>query len=386
MRGGGQNSDSNDTAILWLPATLIVLSVVIWYFFHEQISHFFIIIKMLELKVMVALIRPVAQLLQLLHLPSPDVQKMLAVEYTVSGSNLATISPASLIDLSEYVGSFFRFPVIFLLMIMAGFLFFSPVAQRFKNIYSMASFRDAEHENWPQITPVKSINLLKTDIEKGPWAMAQRPIDFCLENELVDEKARAERGELVISYGSAFKVFALQLGSPWRGIRNCPIHVRALYAAFLAYASYEREEAIALLNQISVSATHSGKLNFSGIDQIIKKYETQPMVAWLERQHAYVGTLMMSLLKMARLSGVVACAEFLWLKPVDRRLWFTLNSVGRQTAVVEVAGVQAHWLAEKKVGRALKTPMVKQAIVGLEEALGQIKFTSDEDRWRDSVA
>ena len=386
MRGGGQNSDSNDTALLWLPITLIVLLVVLWFFFHEAIAHFVIAIKTVELRAMMALISPVAHLMHFFHLPSPQVDKMFAVQQTALSSDPERLSAASLIAYSEYVGSYVRFPVIILLLVMAAFLFFSPVVQRFKNIYTISSFRDAEHENWPHITPVKSVNLLKTDIEEGPWAMAQRPLDFCLAHQLLDKDAKETRGELVILHGSAFKVFALQLGSPWRGIRNCPIHVRALYAAFLAYASYDRAAAIALLNQISVSATKTGKLNFSGVDDMIEKYESQPFVAWLERQHAYVGTLMMSLLKIARLSGVVACAEFLWLKPVDRRLWFTLNSVGRQTAVVEVAGIQAHWLAEKKIARALKTPMVKQAIVGLEEALGQIKFTSDEDRWRDSVA
>ena len=59
------------------------------------------------------------------------------------------------------------------------------------------------------------------------------------------------------------------------------------------------------------------------------------------------GILIASLLEMARIDGVLASAEFLWLKPVDRRMWYMLNCVGRQTAVAEIAGLFAHWQAEK---------------------------------------
>ncbi len=33
--------------------------------------------------------------------------------------------------------------------------------------------------NWPQITPVLDLDLIKTDIDKGPWAMAMTPMQFC---------------------------------------------------------------------------------------------------------------------------------------------------------------------------------------------------------------
>ena len=90
------------------------------------------------------------------------------------------------------------------------------------------------------------------------------------------------------------------------------------------------------------------------------------------------------MLEVARVDGVLATAEFLWLKPVDRRFWYMMNSVGRQVSVVEVSGPFAHWLAEKKVGRALKTPMVKEAVVALEEAMEGILVVNKEDSWHSS--
>ena len=55
------------------------------------------------------------------------------------------------------------------------------------------------------------------------------------------------------------------------------------------------------------------------------------------KANAYVYSFMATLLEVSRSDGVLASSEFLWLKPLDRRLWYVLNHVGRQTAVVEVA-------------------------------------------------
>ena len=55
------------------------------------------------------------------------------------------------------------------------------------------------------------------------------------------------------------------------------------------------------------------------------------------------------MLVAARTDGVLASAEFLWLKPVDRQLWFMLNSIGRRTPFVEVSAPYAHWLVERRL-------------------------------------
>ena len=103
---------------------------------------------------------------------------------------------------------------------------------------------------------------------------------------------------------------------------------------------------------------------------------------WAGNRHAYVLTTMATLLQMARTDGVVATADFLWLKPVDRRLWYMLNSIGRQTVVPEISGPYAHWLAEKKIGRPLVAPMVKEAVTGLEAAVAEILYIAEGDEWQ----
>ena len=95
-------------------------------------------------------------------------------------------------------------------------------------------------------------------------------------------------------------------------------------------------------------------------------------------KHAYLLTVLASLLEASREDGVVPTAEFLWLKPIDRRLWYMLNSIGRQTPFCEVGGPFAHWRAEKAMGRRCLVPMIDEAIKALEIAIKEVKLTPKE--------
>lgn len=216
--------------------------------------------------------------------------------------------------------------------------------------------------------------------------MAEAPLDFCKKHDLlVVEKAEEGPAAWKVKPGEAEQLFVLQMGPLWEGVQVLPIHVKALLVIFVGRANKDKKVVDNLLAQIAMSAAH-GKLDFSGVEESLRKYQDSKLITWLAGRHAYVATLMASMLQIARSDGVLATSEFLWLKPVDRRLWFALNSVGRQTAVVEVSGIFAHWLAEKKLRRPLKTPMVREAVVALEAAVKEILYTADEEKWHTSHA
>ena len=86
----------------------------------------------------------------------------------------------------------------------------------------------------------------------------------------------------------------------------------------------------------------AGKVNFSGTYPLLRKHVQHKVVGKAVSPHAYVLTAMSSLLEVARATGVLASAEFLWLKRFDRKLWYMLSSVGRQTPFPEVAGPFSH--------------------------------------------
>jgi intracellular multiplication protein IcmP len=91
---------------------------------------------------------------------------------------------------------------------------------------------------------------------------------------------------------------------------------------------------------------------------------------------------MASLLELARTEGVMATAEILWLKPLDRRMWYVLNNIGRQVSFVECAGPIAHWLSEKKLNRPLRIPLVEGAVTAMQLALDDVLYIEEKERWR----
>lgn len=278
------------------------------------------------------------------------------------------------------VAKLVRYPCILLMAVMAFVVYRFSGSNHFKQNYSMKSLRQCEVKNWPQITPIVSLDLVKQDINEGPWAMSINPLDFGKEHELVYRQQVGDHLVWGIDEKKASRIFSMQLGRLWRGVDSLPIHAKALMVIFLACATKNRAQAKKFLAQIAASSA-SGKLNFSGVEEAANAYRSSHILKWVSRHHAYNATVMATLLELARTDGVLASAEFLWLKPVDRRLWYMLNSVGRQTAVVEVSGVFSHWLSEKRMKRPLKTPVVKSAVDAYKVALADILYIDESELW-----
>ena len=111
---------------------------------------------------------------------------------------------------------------------------------------------------------------------------------------------------------------------------------------------------------------------------VLQKHQDHKKVQAILKQHRFVLTMMASMLVAARQDGVLAAADFLWLKVVDRRLWFMLNTMGRKTPFPEVAGAFAHWQTELQFGSPIRIPMVEEAVNGLALAMTEIIYTPDE--------
>ena len=113
--------------------------------------------------------------------------------------------------------------------------------------------------------------------------------------------------------------------------------------------------------------------------KLLKKHKDAKLIKKLESRHAYVSTVMAALLELARTDGVLATADFLWLKTIDRQLWYILNNVGRRAAYPEVAGAIAHWRIESRMQRKLITPMIEEAVKALKLAIAEIIYPQDDD-------
>lgn len=218
---------------------------------------------------------------------------------------------------------------------------------------------------WPWIAPVQSLDLVAIPVDEGKWAMARMPVDFAKRYRLLSgpnvHEVRTE------------KFFASQLGKLWEGPEKLPTHMRALFACFIAQACRDKDGARDGLRALALSMS-TGKPDYSFVDALIKKHIGDQRVTVVFEQHAYVITVMCAALEQARKNGVLPPAYFLWLRPMNRPVWYALNNVGRRTPFCETAGVHAHYLAEKVARHRLERPYVTEAVKALGRALREYKF------------
>lgn len=365
---GGGGSSNDGTGPLWLIACIFGLVWIIWYVGRGYIVSTVFYINILQAKFIGLFTSGLAN----------DV-------YLMETADPLRVTFEQLIEYTAHVGEYTRYPVFAVLVGLAGWLYFSDITLKFRKIYNLNTLRNQESFNWKQVIPVCKLDLVKENIDVGPWAMAMTPIEFARKHNLLrkDDFAAEDPmkpGVIVtagLRRGDAKSVFTIQLGALWEGYDVLPMHYLALAAVFLARMNRDRDGATALLNTINESSA-TGKLSFLGAKALMKKHKDATISQQFEGKHAYNITYLASLLASARDDGVLACSDFLWLKAYDRRLWYMLNSVGRQTAFSEVAGAFSHWKAEKALERMSIVPMVDEAVKALEVAVKEVRLSPQQ--------
>jgi intracellular multiplication protein IcmP len=379
--GGGQQQTGQGMDGLYIAAFLVLFSIIIWWKFKAQVVSLLLNIKYYEIILVEEVIDLLLDITSWIGLPQPD---MASLEYTQSVilDGLAAPEQVSLTEIgvvSSEVGSFTAIPLFLVSMILGSVLFVYHSASRFCSVYNMQKLRLQENVIWPQFSPVLHENLVDIDIDKGHWRMSEQPMQFAKKHDLLEEYIKDGKTLAKVRREAAVEVFSAQMGAIWDArVDTQPPYVQALFAAFAAKAEDDSEACKVLLYQISKSAL-SGKLDFSGTRQLLHKHIKSKKVGRAAGPHAYVLTMMASMLDLARENGVLATADFLWLKSIDRKLWYMLNTVGRRTAFPEVGGPFAHWIVEKRLRRPLKVPVVVTAVDALDEAISLIVYKKDED-------
>tara|TARA_Y100001001_G_scaffold157638_1_gene176082 strand:- start:189 stop:1319 length:1131 start_codon:yes stop_codon:yes gene_type:complete len=374
---GQQQQGQNDSSMgpLWIVIAIFVFGGLLWYLERDIIIKIIFQIKLAEIAVLS------------LFTSSLDSTKQL-IETSVP----ANVGFEEVANISNAIGRKLIIPIVILFGGLSYLLYRNNAGNRYRKAHSMKSLVEQEKSNWPYVVPVLGLDLVNTSIDEGPWAMTLPPMRFAKKYKLLKEE-RMKVGNTglrsdyriiaKVQYGRANRLFAKQLGNPWPGVWKLLPYQRALFAIFAAKAEGDRAPATKLLRQIAASANQQPlsveKLNFKGADGLLKKHENSKIVNKIIKNHAYFYTVMASMLDLARMDGVMASAEFIWLKPINRPLWYVLNTVGRQTAPPEVSGIIAHWLAELEIGRPMTIPMIEEATIALESALNELIYQPDED-------
>lgn len=360
-----QGSD-NGMAPVWIIILLFFTGYVIWVTGHQHIVKFVFFINIWQAKFLN------------LFLNNPSLSNQINLMQTIDPR---TVGWDDLVDMTRGVGDFMRYPVVCIMVVLAIVLYKSNITLKFRKAHDMKSLRAQEQFNWPAIMPIVKEDLVSQDVNKGPWAMALTPMEFARkykllkkDDVLLDNPIPGQEMTAGIRRGDAKRVFTMQLGPYWDGFEHLSPQAYALAAVFMARMNRDRDAANNILKVLDQTFV-AGKPDFSVAKPTMKKYQNSELVQEVVSKHAYVLTVMGSLIVAARNDGVVPSSEFLWLKPVDRRLWYMLNCMGRQTPYAEVGGPFAHWRAEKEMGRRCLVPMIDEAIRALEVAIKEIKLT-----------
>lgn len=169
------------------------------------------------------------------------------------------------------------------------------------------------------------------------------------------------------------RAFAKQLGGPWRGPLNLSPERQVLLAAICLKAARKRGESDDMLGRLSMCWSFEKGLRLDSklireARKILKNRDLSGKTLTKCNQHAYENTAMLRALLTAREEGgVLAPAQFLWLRGHDRNLWYPLNNLGRQAFHMEALGAMCHYKAEKMAQRPIPRPKMEDAVKSMTE-------------------
>ncbi len=312
----------------------------------------------------------------------------------------ASLSWETVQKVLHYTGSWIRWPFVLLLVLFGIASIFMGRISGLVRRFNMESLLRNNAESFPCLRPVvgRGKYLLSPEsYDSGPWRIARTPVQFALEHGLlVNDAGEPFTPEQALKNGlpstecpawgharldgeKALAVLTEQLGKPFEGYEGLSPCRRALAVAFLAYADGDKKGCVALLNAVSLFYTEENGqagcplLEDGDFAQKLKKqWERHTSVLQdkcLTVHAAYELPWFMALLYRARRKGVLASSQFLWLRPLDRSLWYALNQCGGRAAWAEGFAPWAHYMAEEKAGKALSEPHVAPAVASIREAL-----------------
>jgi intracellular multiplication protein IcmP len=272
--------------------------------------------------------------------------------------------------------AYYRWPLVAALLWVAGYgVFFSP-RNKFMTKHTLESLIVTQAKMWPIISPIVKFNPSKsgrllgdTIPDKLPiFAEALSPEEWISWNRIPLTNGVPDRD-------AVRRAFIHQLGPRWAGVASLPLHMRALLAAFALKGVQKRDDSDALLGRLSLSWSpekgfHPSAEIINEVEKILKDPAIGGRIDPIASKHAWRITAILGVLRWARdQGGVLAPAQFLWLRAEDRALWYPLNNLGRRAFHSEGAGALAHFMAETAAKKPLPLPRVDTAVVTLNTYL-----------------
>lgn len=256
-------------------------------------------------------------------------------------------------------GHILRFVYTPILLGIAVYSLFKVKGEGFKTSYDLDRFIEYQAKEWGVIKP--AINVLK---RHGQNKTALKPFYWMDKHKvtLKDGNFDDEKAE---------KIFMKQLGKRVNGFKNAPLHMKVLMFSFILNAARDKNNDKFKSDMAEIFLIEDQKIKTEKLRELIKPYLSNKKytnkILQFSKKHAYYTTLLVAMLVWARKKGgTYPPAQFVWLKGVDRTLWYALNNVGRYKFFIEGAGIISHYQAEVVSRTPLIEPYMESAIEGLE--------------------
>ena len=229
-----------------------------------------------------------------------------------------------------------------------------------------------QSQNFPSITPFIKFNPSKqpprppgtpVPAELPLFAEALGPEEWIAYHSIPVPDGTVDRK-------AAAKAFQAQLIGRWKGVKALKPYQQVMFAAFCLKASRKRDQGDAMLGRLATCWDHEAGLDLkkdksllSEAHKVLRTKKLAEKTITEANHHAFVTTALLRALQYAREEGgVLAPAQFVWLRGHDRTLWYPMNNLGRQSYHMEALGAMSHFKAERLTRRPIPSPKVDHAV------------------------
>jgi len=389
----GQGSEDPTWHLIFFMGVLCLLIYLIWYFFQADILQIVRYVRMAEIWILALVDKDARACLNWVQtapvgnaVPTPEVYEAAMRCYgadalrklpPAEAIKYYNITPSSLSVMTSIITPYMRWLGIIVCGAIGIYSLFFSRRNKFKTRYTLESFIKVQSRVWPVIAPIVNFIPTRTSAripgqtvpdKLPPFAEALSPEEWLSWHRIPITNGIPDRDRV----RSALQQ---QLGPRWNGVERQPPYFQALFVATALMGALKREESEALFGQLAKCWTPEkglvmDKKTAEQVKKLIRNPEICGKAVEIANRYAYRTTAMLGVLKWARFQGgVLAPAMFLWLRAVDRNLWYPLNNLGRRSFHTEGAGAMAHFMAEEAAGKPLPIPRIDTAIVTINQFL-----------------
>jgi intracellular multiplication protein IcmP len=374
MSNDGKNT-AHEGAIGWIILFAIVAFLIwlIWPMFDDSVKNIIRWIRYGEIKLAALFLNEDTYVMMNNGNPITMQQMMDSIEVIpaqdITGHALQLMSMMALYP--------FRYVYIAILSGMALWAYMNGPGTQFRRVLNLDGLIGAQAKNFRVISPFVKFN---------PSTMPTRPpgtpvpAELPLFSEALGPEEWIAYNQIPVPDGkmdehAAYLAFARQLGPRWQGYKTLAPYKQILLASFCLKASRKRVDADEMLGRLASCWSQDGGLQLSkdrslhrDALRVLNNKSLSETVLSKANLHAYQTTALLRALQTARdEGGVMAPAQFVWLRGHDRNLWYPLNNLGRQGFHMEAIGAMAHYKAEKMTNRPIPRPKIRDAILSIAE-------------------